>query len=158
MSYSGVRGGGSATHGGKIVEVTRLPYREAPAIAHPCEAHKEHAPRNFTTEAHHFVPQAWQQLLAGELYDKRTIWLCPSGHRNVHSIIVAIMHKINEYNQSGREMGMDLVDVCADAVRTDLRLREDNHQWIIAKESPKRWLESGRKLEALIEAKEWGQA
>lgn len=73
-----------------------------------CAVHRSHAPRNLTIEVHHIVPVGWQHIAAwqpamppfpgpdtegrGELWDDRTIVLCPTGHRNVHTLIVALMH------------------------------------------------------------------
>lgn len=69
-----------------------------------CVAHRLHAPVNMTVEAHHVVPQAWQYAWQpalmgfpgrgdhGMLWDARTVELCPTGHRNVHALIVALMH------------------------------------------------------------------
>lgn len=58
-----------------------------------CSMHKLHAPANHTIEEHHVIPQAWQHFKLGteELFDKRTVPLCPTGHRNVHDCLVRLM-------------------------------------------------------------------
>lgn len=71
-----------------------------------CQLHKTHQPKNLTVEWHHLIPVAWQLHTTltipppfpgidpdgrGELWDCRGIWLCPTGHRNVHRWIVAMM-------------------------------------------------------------------
>ena len=77
------------------------------ATQQACELHRLHSPRNLTVEWHHIIPVAWQLRtpLAGPgpapgpdtdgrgmLWDTRGVWLCPTGHRNVHYWIVALMH------------------------------------------------------------------
>jgi hypothetical protein len=56
-----------------------------------CSLHRIHRPRNLTTEFHHIIPQAWQLTLDPKLFDRRTIELCPTSHRNVHFWIVKLM-------------------------------------------------------------------
>lgn len=72
-----------------------------------CAAHGRHSPHNLTVEFHHVVPVAWQLHTAvppalqpspgpdtsgrGQLWDDRGVWLCPTGHRNVHAWIVKLM-------------------------------------------------------------------
>ena len=59
----------------------------------PCEAHRLHRPRAMTIELHHVIPQAWQNMVLHSevLFDKRTVALCPTGHRNVHALLVTMM-------------------------------------------------------------------
>lgn len=73
-----------------------------------CELHKAHSPANLTVEVHHVIPVAWQLFWQpqvapypgkdpdgrGELWDARTVSCCPTGHRNVHTWIVALMHAL----------------------------------------------------------------
>jgi hypothetical protein len=77
-----------------------------------CSLHTSHSPVNLTIEDHHVIPRAWQRFFApapdpsnaellypghygGEtLWDARTVPICPTGHRNVHAIIVATMKRI----------------------------------------------------------------
>jgi len=70
-----------------------------------CSAHRWHYPRPLTSEAHHVIPVAWQLFWQppkapfpgrdpngrGLLWDARTVTLCPTGHRNVHALIVQMM-------------------------------------------------------------------
>src|SRR4051794_24334408 len=69
-----------------------------------CALHKEHRPPALTTELHHVIPRAWQATwapptapfpgtYAGQrLWDARTVELAPTCHRNVHALIVRVMH------------------------------------------------------------------
>lgn len=77
---------------------------------YPCGSHRYHWPKNQTAEDHHVIPQAWQQLwtptgrysfenalpvdTVKRLWDARTVPLCPTGHRNVHYWMVAMMKSI----------------------------------------------------------------
>lgn len=77
-----------------------------------CEAHRYHWPQPISTERHHVIPRAWQayfhpesggarttasqaRMLAATgavaLWDPRVTVLCPTGHRNVHRMIVRLM-------------------------------------------------------------------
>lgn len=82
----------------------------ASSADHPCELHKAHRPANLTVEFHHVIPVAWQlhtpnpsarpspgpdQDGRGMLWDNRGVWICPTGHRNVHHWIVVLMHALN---------------------------------------------------------------
>lgn len=57
-----------------------------------CTLHRYHRPRALTVERHHIIPQAWQLHTGVALWDKRTVTLCPTSHRNVHYWIVQLMH------------------------------------------------------------------
>jgi hypothetical protein len=78
--------------------------------AQACTIHKMHSPANLTVEWHHVVPVAWQlNTLSpssrpapgmdtsgrGMLWDIRGVWLCPTGHRNVHHWIVLMTRALN---------------------------------------------------------------
>ncbi len=80
----------------------------------PCVVHVTHGPKNLTVEWHHLVPVAWQLAIPfpanppspgpdtsgrGNLWDNRGIWICPTGHRNVHYWIVRMMRAINTSKQ-----------------------------------------------------------
>jgi len=83
---------------------------EAPAdaVGEGCSLHRFHYPRPLTSEAHHVIPVAWQLFWQpaqplfpgkdpdgrGNLWDTRTVTLCPSGHRNVHVLIVKMMRAV----------------------------------------------------------------
>jgi len=68
-----------------------------------CSARRSHAPAPLTIEQHHVIPRAWQAayrpasaaglpLKSDDLWDPRTVPLCPTCHRNVHYWIVRLMH------------------------------------------------------------------
>lgn len=76
-------------------------------LAQPCAIHGTHTPVNLTIEWHHVIPVAWQLCTSapspppspgpdtdgrGMLWDDRGVWLCPTGHRNVHRWITTMMH------------------------------------------------------------------
>lgn len=70
------------------------------ATAAPCVAHKSHAPKPAYCELHHLIPQAWQAFYLPPTSSKRRLWapatvaLCPTGHRNIHVKIVAMMKAV----------------------------------------------------------------
>jgi hypothetical protein len=126
----------------------------APAVV--CELHKSHSPANLTVELHHVVPVAWQLMWQpavapfpgrdpdgrGMLWDARTVACCPTGHRNVHHWIVALMHAVT---------GEDPLQ--AEHV---VRGRRDQYDW--ACQALLRFKEAGGSLQALVAAHEWGIA
>lgn len=84
-----------------------------------CEVHRTHRPAYAYCEAHHIIPQSWQQVFtppgfkhqadkdfpyAGPspdhtglyLWDARTVHVCRTGHGNVHFWLVKIMHIISD--------------------------------------------------------------
>lgn len=79
---------------------------EIPAA--PCSLHRVHSPKNLTVEWHHLVCVAWQLRTPvsmppfpgidtsgrGMLWDDRGAWICPTGHRSTHHLIVAMMRAI----------------------------------------------------------------
>lgn len=105
----------------------------------PCEAHTTHQPTNLTIERHHIIPQAWQftwtpaGAAPGKLWDPRTADLCPTGHRNVHMIIVAMMKKLTIPRRNTKE-------------------------YTIAKEALDRFVAAGGDLDFLRSKGEWGEA
>lgn len=101
-----------------------------------CELHKIHIPKALTSELHHVIPQAWQnwKLGAERLFDKRTIELCPTGHRNVHYWLVRYMK------------GLDATP------------KKPNKEQAIALMAIQRWQDMGYSIEDLRAQKLWGQA
>lgn len=51
----------------------------------PCAAHDDHRPRVSSTDIHHVVPRAW----GGSDEQSNLVALCPTGHRNVHQLLLA---------------------------------------------------------------------
>ena len=114
---------------------------------HPCELHKLHVPHTLTMEFHHLIPVAWQLFWQpteephpgddpngrGHLWDDRGAWLCPTGHRNVHHLIVAAMHD-NAHALHGH-----------------------GHEQDMARLALERFADVGGDLEALVHAGKWGQ-
>jgi hypothetical protein len=112
----------------------------------------------LTLEVHHIVPVAWQlswqPAIApypgrdpegrGELWDARTIACCPTGHRNVHHWIVALMHALT---------GEEPVQA-AHAVEAE----HGGTQFSWAVQALSRFKGVGGSLQALIAAGEWGTA
>lgn len=73
-------------------------------VQQPCSLHKRHGPKNLTVELHHVLPRGWQRTWTppgatvttdpayGPMWDPRGVLICPTGHRNTHACIVALMH------------------------------------------------------------------
>jgi hypothetical protein len=57
----------------------------------PCAIGTSHTPRPPHSDFHHIIPQAWQRILKGEIFDPRTVEVCPNHHRLIHESIVALM-------------------------------------------------------------------
>lgn len=112
-----------------------------------CAAHVNHTPRHLTTEEHHVVPQAWQHLALGNesLYDKRTVTLCPTGHRNVHRHIVGLM-----------KTGKDTLEEAIVLYRVPRARKRAEYE--IACLALERWIAAGHSLAALRTADLWGEA
>lgn len=72
-----------------------------PTVEMPCTIHRQHRPVSLVTELHHVMPQGWQRTWAPDgdtdrLWHPETVALCPSGHRDVHRIIDALMHSVSD--------------------------------------------------------------
>jgi hypothetical protein len=104
--------------------------------AAPCQAHKFHRPKATYQEAHHVVPQAWQEFwrpdtpVKTHLWHPETVALCPTGHRNVHYFLVQMMH------------GLPV---------------PRNNEVKIAQQAMTIWVDAGGSLDALRQAKLWGE-
>lgn len=110
-----------------------------------CSAYKFHVPSQPSSDSHHVIPRAWQRfwhptispatptgtrVATWDLWDPRTVELCPSCHRGVHERIVALMH--------GKPRGRDRL-------------------WGIAQLALDRFTAAGGSLDALRAAREWGE-
>lgn len=130
---------------------------DAEAAAVECVLHKTHNPAHMTIEFHHVIPVAWQQFYQppepwpfpgrdpngrGELWDDRTIPLCPTGHRNTHFIIVEFMKSPH---------GNDP----AEARRN---VKHKGSQYDAAYLALTRFAAAGGDIVALVAARQWGQA
>lgn len=74
----------------------------------PCSISVGHQPAHRTLEVHHVVPVAWQLRTPvatppapgrdpagrGQLWDARTVRVCPTHHRNVHYWLVQMMKAV----------------------------------------------------------------
>jgi hypothetical protein len=121
-----------------------------------CALHKEHKPMNLTVEQHHILPQAWQRFwvppgatISGKalLWDPRTVTLCPTGHRNVHALIVRVMKQVAA---QGNEDILAAVHAAGVA-----------HSYPTGKTALlalERFTAAGGKLLELTAAREWGEA
>jgi hypothetical protein len=127
-----------------------------------CEAHKHHDPVNRTIEFHHVIPVAWQLHTTvstppfpgqdpdgrGMLWDNRGVWLCPTGHRNVHYWIVLLMHRIATSQDEDPQAALRAVVS-----------RPAPSETPIALEALTRFVEeSGGSLINLTSAGQWGQS
>lgn len=136
----------------------------------PCVAHAQVTTQRCATNAqynelHHVIPQAWQNAwLEGEkLFDPRTVPLCPTGHRNVHFWLVALMHALPATVLDVNTTASDRSAVMAadDAVHLTAKRegrRVNRKEFACAREALIRWVESGKSLGWLATRKLWGQA
>jgi hypothetical protein len=93
----------------QLAVVLRQDLELASSVSIPCSLHRLHTPGNLTVEFHHLIPVGMQLRTAtqlqgtppspgqdpngrGLLWDNRGAYLCPTGHRNVHYWLVAMMH------------------------------------------------------------------
>lgn len=141
---------------------------------HLCEAHGFHQPSHMTVEYHHVIPVAWQLHTAtpatppspgpdpdgrGMLWDNRTAWLCPTGHRNVHFYIVRFMHAVADHADEVSEITAEWIETeIGKVVHAGLPERGMFHprEFKIAEQALLRLLPYGDLL-ALTQAGEWGQ-
>lgn len=121
-----------------------------------CALHKSHSPETLTIEYHHVIPVAWQVFYQppepwpfpgydprSPLWDARTMPLCPTGHRNVHYLIAAMMkspHGIDPEETRKAIAG------------------HAGHTFDVAYEALTRFTEAGGSIATLAAAREWGQA
>lgn len=137
---------------------------ERDATVQACQLHKAHSPSNQTVEWHHIVPVAWQLHTPnptarpswgpdtdgrGMLWDDRGVWICPTGHRNVHHWISAIMHEL-----IGPPV-LALVSAVTYGVPGKYRATQEAKEALLALT---RAYACGVDFEALAAAGEWGQS
>lgn len=106
-----------------------------------CAAHKRHIPAALTLDWHHVLPRDWQRQWVppgatvrddsryGPMWDDRGVFLCPTGHHNVHQCIVALMHgepAVGAVNE--RFIAREALTRFTDA-GGDLQLLRDAHCW-----------------------------
>lgn len=121
-----------------------------------CAIHKSHSPRPLSTEAHHILPRAWQAIWSPP-DDKRLLWapktidLCPTGHSNVHRIIVDLMH---DFEAHGVKSGPDVQGLIDEYRRTYAAGRMN--ELPIAAQAPLQWLQRGGTLDVLWANKQYG--
>ena len=56
-----------------------------------CVLHRIHLPRPVRTHLHHTFPLYLQLRKWGEVRDKRRVYVCPTGHDDVHAAIEALL-------------------------------------------------------------------
>lgn len=120
-----------------------------------CEIHKSHSPRNLTLESHHIVPRAWQATWHPAddqriLWAPRTIELCPTGHRNVHLILVELM------KQAQVATAPDDATRLETATHLVKQLHGQRAEFPLACQAPQLWISKGGQLMALFAAKQYG--
>jgi hypothetical protein len=159
-----------------------------------CYLHKTHQPAHATSEEHHVIPRAWQhfwrpdgsgtmrlypdnpvtqrQIAMGwaaaaaelPLWDPRTVTCCPTGHRNVHFWIVAVMKDLpasllDEPRSHSAQRAALLLS------STRVRAYARNKGWTVspadfscAMLAPERFVDTGGDLADLLRAKMYGEA
>lgn len=135
------------------------------SVLEVCEIHKSHTPANLTVEVHHVIPVAWQLTWGpvvppfpgndpdgrGELWDARTVPLCPTGHRNVHAWITRFMHALAP---GGGAAGSTDPAAAYKAAKGGSGLQQA--QW--AYQALVRFTAVGGSLQQLVAAGEWGES
>jgi hypothetical protein len=131
---------------------------------------------SYYREGHHVIPQAWQavwwpefnngdavmhkDLLAPDgqavayghytaikaVWDPRLAPCCPTGHRNVHYLLVAMMKKWQASFQDQRAQTEDWIEACKRAVVSDMH----NAAYVV---SP---AEAAMAAQAMIRWNQWG--
>jgi hypothetical protein len=95
------------------------------------------------------VPQAWQAAInSNALFDRDTVELCPTCHRNVHYWIVHLMHSVSDLHTN------DPLDAKL-AVFGSKRLTTEQE---VAYKALTEWRASGRELLWLTNRGLWGVA
>lgn len=135
-----------------------------------CEVHSphyRHQPPPRTLEQHHPIPRGWQALWAPQvapfpgsyagvsLWDARTITVPPTCHRNVHYLIVRVMHALA--GTSG-PVTADDVDAAVRAVAAAEHTTPRAPELQCAALAPLRYIAAGGNVRTLIAAGEWGEA
>lgn len=122
------------------------PRDQALTLIGVCAAHLTHRPRSLTIERHHTVPQAWQ-LRDGvtKLWAPSVTPLCPTGHANVHELIVAMMTHL-------RDARTDKPSDAWEAVRFGGKVER-----LVAYQGLVIYAESGRSLLELADAGQLGR-
>lgn len=124
-----------------------------------CVFQMRHEPGPLTIERHHVIPVAWQLFWQpstapfpgvdpdgrGDLWDARTVSPCPTHHRNVHALIVELMHSVDRTG----------VEAVPEVAGTAVRRRPE---WVTAQLALSRFMAVGGSLLALAAAGEWGEA
>jgi hypothetical protein len=148
-----------------------------------CELHKSHSPEPLTSEQHHVTPQAWQHFkqtgdhesalnielacapgnlvsagIVPALYDKRTVRVAPTCHRNVHFWIVKIMKSFEAHGvtNSWQEDEEFLLDEAIKHVRSIYHAGGSMFGTAILASS--RYLEAGGSLRDLCSERLYGYA
>lgn len=122
-----------------------------------CEIHKSHQPVPIATESHHVVPRAWQAVWRPEaaqhvVWAPTTIELCPTGHRAVHEILVAIMKCYGAYDR-----GLPTQEARYDEARKIVgRQYGRRAEFPIAVLGIERWIGYGGALDLLVDHKQYG--
>ena len=145
------------------------------ATSLPCELHS-HSRDVFPLyrEQHHIVPQDWQHEFRpakdalvpgpadrpGELWDKRTVNICRTGHGNVHFLLVMFM---KEREKLGDSMIDDTIGVhririkVVESLRDDLDQRVNSLEAGVAEMAMRRWVEYGLSLMDLCRNGSYGR-
>jgi hypothetical protein len=132
-------------------------------IAGLCMLLHRHTPKPLSIEWHHIIPVAWQLFPdftpvvppfpgkdpsgRGMLWDARVAPLCPTSHRNVHTLIVESMREVARTNTNVVPPMKSIVDGS-----------HHTQEFLIATEALQRYLDVGGSLLALTAAGQWGMS
>lgn len=153
-----------------------------------CELHKTHSPEPLTSERHHVTPQAWQLYkttgdgesarklqsmmlpsavllsaaqrpqMAGALYDKRTVAVAPTCHRNVHFWLVKVMKAFDELVRLNPQIEKELTLLETAVVHVRSIYHPRGRVFDTALLAPTRYLEAGGSLRDLCAQRLYGYA
>lgn len=132
------------------------------ATTAPCDAHRSHHPTPTYQELHHVVPQAWQAFWQPKgktpLWDRRTVPLCPTGHRNVHFWLVRLMEAVDAPDVAAQHTA---VATAIRRVRVDAKaggMTIHTSEFSLSQLALYRWIDAGGQLAALTSAHLYGEA
>lgn len=155
-----------------------------------CVLHRDAPNRwSYYRQLHHVVPQAWQlawwpdwninknfigvaEMTREErrassslmtVWDTRTEACCPTGHMNVHYLLVLLMKWMRDHTAWRDGVTVTLADVrrAVDNVTAEIRFKGGvvpPSEMRMAAQAPIRWLEHGGSINLLLDQKKYGES
>lgn len=126
----------------------------------PCLLHTHRQGRNppfpLLSEEHHVLPVAWQQVWrpltvkSAGVWDPRTVPLCPTSHRNVHTWLPRMMKLVSRIGEPD-----DVRDIL-NATRWEHGIRRPPGEFFVAADALHRWRAAGGRLLDLVAVGQYG--